>query len=211
MIQIYHFTFASEMYFPTNTSRVFYVKTTWKRPFACRFNVEYMWCICRIRALLNIFDGALLQKQLSSFNNELFWQKVPILDKFLRMAMFIDLKILENMINSVNMNKDTKSNLFTWDHFYRSCKHLIYCPNLVHFHDCMSSFFSFSFFHRSYTEFTNHRLTLNEFLNKSTHRFLCCSFAARFFFFASVFLSLGPSLEASARLARLLLAGVVHV
>ena len=93
--------------------------------------------------------------------------------------MFIDLKILENMINSVNMNKDTKSNLFTWDHFYRSCKHLIYCPNLVHFHNCMSSFFSFSFFHRSYTEFTNHRLTLNEFLNKSTHRFLCCSFGLK--------------------------------
>ena len=26
---------------PTNTPRVFHVETTWKRPFSCRFNVEY--------------------------------------------------------------------------------------------------------------------------------------------------------------------------
>ena len=42
--------------------------------------------------------------------------------------------------------------------------------------------------------------------------FSCCSFLLwRVFFFRFVFLSVGPSLEASARLARLLLAGVVHV
>ena len=32
---------------PTNTPRVFHVETTWKRPFLRRFNVEYMWCVCR--------------------------------------------------------------------------------------------------------------------------------------------------------------------
>ena len=32
---------------PTNTSRVFHVETTWKRTFSCRFNMEYMWCVCK--------------------------------------------------------------------------------------------------------------------------------------------------------------------
>ena len=32
---------------PTNTSRVFHVKTTWKRRGNDRFNVEYTWCACR--------------------------------------------------------------------------------------------------------------------------------------------------------------------
>ena len=41
--------------------------------------------------------------------------------------------------------------------------------------------------------------------------FLVVLFFCGVFFFAFVFLSVGPSLEASARLARLLLAGVVHV
>ena len=29
-----------------NTPHVFYVETTWKRPFPRRFNVEYKWCVC---------------------------------------------------------------------------------------------------------------------------------------------------------------------
>ena len=29
----------------TITSHVYYVETTWKRPFPRRFNVEYTWCV----------------------------------------------------------------------------------------------------------------------------------------------------------------------
>ena len=32
---------------PANTLRVFHVKTTRKRSFLQRFNVEYTWCVCR--------------------------------------------------------------------------------------------------------------------------------------------------------------------
>ena len=32
---------------PANTPCVFHVETTWKRPFPDRFNVEYVWCVCR--------------------------------------------------------------------------------------------------------------------------------------------------------------------
>ena len=35
------------IYIPTNTSRVFHVETTWKRPFPRRFNMEYSWSVCR--------------------------------------------------------------------------------------------------------------------------------------------------------------------
>ena len=34
--------------FPTNTPRVFHVEATWKRSFPRRFNVEYMWSVCRV-------------------------------------------------------------------------------------------------------------------------------------------------------------------
>ena len=34
--------------FPTNTPHGFHVKTTWKRPFPRRFNVESMGCVCRV-------------------------------------------------------------------------------------------------------------------------------------------------------------------
>ena len=30
-----------------NTPHVFLVETTWKRPFPCRFKVEYTWRVCR--------------------------------------------------------------------------------------------------------------------------------------------------------------------
>ena len=30
----------------TNTSRLFQVETTWRRPLPGRFNVEYTWCVC---------------------------------------------------------------------------------------------------------------------------------------------------------------------
>ena len=39
--------FLLEKPLPKNTPRVFHVETTWKRPFPRRFNVEYMWCVCR--------------------------------------------------------------------------------------------------------------------------------------------------------------------
>ena len=34
---------------PTNRPRVFHVEMTWKQSFPRRFNVEYMWCVCRAR------------------------------------------------------------------------------------------------------------------------------------------------------------------
>ena len=34
--------------FPTNTPLGFHVETTWKRPFPRRFNMESMWCVCRV-------------------------------------------------------------------------------------------------------------------------------------------------------------------
>ena len=33
---------------PANTPRKFHMKTTWTRQFPRHFNVEYMWCICRV-------------------------------------------------------------------------------------------------------------------------------------------------------------------
>ena len=35
------------MSFPTNTPRVFVVEKR-QRPFTCRFNLKYTWCICRV-------------------------------------------------------------------------------------------------------------------------------------------------------------------
>ena len=35
--------------YPTNTPRVFPVETTRKCTFLRRFNVEYTWCVCRVR------------------------------------------------------------------------------------------------------------------------------------------------------------------
>ena len=35
--------------FPANTPRVFHVETTWERSFSRRFNVEYTWCVCKVR------------------------------------------------------------------------------------------------------------------------------------------------------------------
>ena len=37
---------------PTNTPRVFHVEAKWKRPFPCRFNMEYTWCVCRVSVSL---------------------------------------------------------------------------------------------------------------------------------------------------------------
>ena len=34
--------------YPTNTPRGFHFKTTWKRSFPRRFNVESTWCVCRV-------------------------------------------------------------------------------------------------------------------------------------------------------------------
>ena len=34
--------------YPKNTSRVFYVETTWKQRFLRRSNMEYTWCVCRV-------------------------------------------------------------------------------------------------------------------------------------------------------------------
>ena len=51
--------FCSENYllnileYPTNTSRVFHVETTWKRLFPRRFNVENTWCVCRVLSILS--------------------------------------------------------------------------------------------------------------------------------------------------------------
>ena len=36
-----------QTYNPTNTPRVFDAETTWKQTFPRRFNLEYMWCVCR--------------------------------------------------------------------------------------------------------------------------------------------------------------------
>ena len=33
---------------PTNTPRVCHAERTWKWPLPCRFNVEYMWCVCKV-------------------------------------------------------------------------------------------------------------------------------------------------------------------
>ena len=40
-----------DLIFVNNTSRVFHVKTTWKRSFPRRFIVEYTWCVCRDSAM----------------------------------------------------------------------------------------------------------------------------------------------------------------
>ena len=38
---------------PRNTPRVFHVEMTWERPFLRRFNVEFMWCVCREAGVIN--------------------------------------------------------------------------------------------------------------------------------------------------------------
>ena len=40
----------------TNTTCVFHVETTWKRPLPCRFNVEYTWCVCRVSWYITFFS-----------------------------------------------------------------------------------------------------------------------------------------------------------
>ena len=35
---------------PTNKPRGFHIGTTWKQSFPRRFNVESMWCVCRVIA-----------------------------------------------------------------------------------------------------------------------------------------------------------------
>ena len=39
----------SKIKFPTSTSSAFHVETTWKRSFPRRFNLEYTWCVFRVR------------------------------------------------------------------------------------------------------------------------------------------------------------------
>ena len=41
---------------PANTPRVFHFETAWKRPFTCRLNVEYTWCV--LGSLISILDKA---------------------------------------------------------------------------------------------------------------------------------------------------------
>ena len=40
--------------YPKNTQRVFHVETTWKRSFPRRFNMEFMWCVCRVMTHLKL-------------------------------------------------------------------------------------------------------------------------------------------------------------
>ena len=49
---------------PANIPRVFYVKTTWKRSFPRRFNMEYTWCVCRdfLWSFVFCFRKAFFQK-----------------------------------------------------------------------------------------------------------------------------------------------------
>ena len=52
----------------TDTPRVFYVETTWKRSFLRCFNVKYTWCVCRNHSsTIN-----LLQKKSSHFQFTIF-------------------------------------------------------------------------------------------------------------------------------------------
>ena len=37
---------------PTNTPRVFHVKTTWKQRFPRRFDVDYTWIVCRVEIIM---------------------------------------------------------------------------------------------------------------------------------------------------------------
>ena len=38
---------------PTNIPRIFHVETTWKRSFPRRFNVDYTWCVYRVKEFVD--------------------------------------------------------------------------------------------------------------------------------------------------------------
>ena len=58
----------------TNTPCVLHVETTWKRSFPRRFNVEYMWCVCKCAPIYAcIFMGKVETEFLETQRDKPFW------------------------------------------------------------------------------------------------------------------------------------------
>ena len=74
-------------YFLTNTPRVFHVETTHKWLFPRCFNVEYMWCVCRVSSNLQDLFVSCLHKTFISYH--CFWKMIYLTSNCSKFSMFL--------------------------------------------------------------------------------------------------------------------------
>ena len=74
-------------YFPTNTPRVFHVEKTHKWLFPRCFNVEYMWCVCRVSSNLQDLFVSCLHKTFISYH--CFWKMIYLTSNCSKFSMFL--------------------------------------------------------------------------------------------------------------------------